>query len=138
MTKKKLLIVVLLILLIGINFYLYHSEFKVLVDPNDNIFQYALVDEARVIWKNIFAGKLSPLYLLDSWNERWAEGFSLSNYYSHLPQAILGIFGGYKLFVVVRTLILILLPVMFFWAGTILKLPLLYCFIVALFSQTIF
>ena len=91
MTLRKFLIVSCLSLIIGINVYLYRAEFKVLVDPNDNIFQYALVDEARVIWKNIFAGKLSPLYLLDSWNERWAEGFSLSQYYSHLPEAAISL-----------------------------------------------
>ncbi|MBI4225851.1 hypothetical protein HY612_01940 [Candidatus Roizmanbacteria bacterium] len=137
-TPKKIIICVFLTLLIGFNFYLYWGEFKVLVDPNDNVFQYALVDEARNIWKQILAGKLSPLYLLDSWNERWAEGFSLSNYYSHLPQAVIGLFGGFKFFVVLRTMMLIFLPMMFFWAGTILRLPVAYNLILALFSQTIF
>ncbi len=135
---KKILIAISLIFLIGFNFWLYRSEFKVLVDPNDNIFQYALVDEAKTIWKNIFAGKLSPFYLLDSWNERWAEGFALSSYYAHIPQAVLGFFGGFKFFVVVRTLMIILLPLMFYWGGVILGLPLLFNLILALFSQAIF
>ena len=123
MNTKKLTILFLLILLIGINIYLYRSEFNVLIDPNDNIFQYALVDEAKNIWHNVFSGKLSPFYLLDSWQERWAEGFALSSYYSHLPQAIIGLFGGYKLFVIIRTWMLILMPLMFYWAGAILRLP---------------
>src|SRR3990167_1482478 len=138
MNTKKLLVLTALAILVGINFYLYRSEFKVLIDPNDNIFQYALVDEARNIWRDIFAGKLSPFYLLDSWQERWAEGFALSNYYTHLPQAVIGLFGGYRLFVIIRTLMLILLPVMFFWAGTILRLPSAFNLILAFFSQVIF
>src|SRR3989344_8104553 len=137
-TIKRLFVLISLIFLIGINFYLYRNEFKVLIDPNDNIFQYALVDEARNIWRDIFAGKLSPFYLLDSWQERWAEGFALSNYYTHLPQAVIGLFGGYRLFVIIRTLMLILLPVMFFWAGTILRLPSAFNLILAFFSQVIF
>src|SRR3989344_2078447 len=138
MSWKKLLIANCLLLIVGLNFYLYRGEFKVLVDPNDNIFQYALVDEAKSIWKQIFTGKLSPFYLLDSWQNRWAEGFSLSNYYSHLPQAVIALFGGYKLFVIIRTLMLILLPLMFFWGGTILRLPSGFSLILALFSQLIF
>src|SRR3989338_3994468 len=138
MSWKKLLIANCLLFIVGLNFYLYRGEFKVLVDPNDNIFQYALVDEAKSIWKQIFTGKLSPFYLLDSWQNRWAEGFSLSNYYSHLPQAVIALFGGYKLFVIIRTLMLILLPLMFFWGGTILRLPSGFSLILALFSQAIF
>ena len=138
MNTKKLLVLTALAILVGINFYLYRSEFKVLIDPNDNIFQYALVDEARNIWRDIFAGKLSPFYLLDSWQERWAEGFALSNYYTHLPQAVIGLFGGYRLFVIIRTLMLILLPVMFYLAGTILRLPSAFNLILAFFSQAIF
>src|SRR3989344_8248300 len=115
MKEKKLLIVICLLFILGLNFYLFRSEFKVIVDPNDNIFQYALVDEAKNIWKQIFSGKLSPMYLLDSWNERWADGFALSSSYAHLPQAVLALFGGFKLFVIIRTLMLILLPLMFFW-----------------------
>ena len=138
MEKKKLLIVICLLLIVGINFYLYSAEFKVLVDPNDNIFQYALIDEAKDIWKQIFAGKLSPIYLLDSWNERWAEGFALSSYYAHLPQAVMALFGGFKLFVVVRTVMLILMPLMFFFGARILGVSWLPSLLVSLFSQTIF
>src|SRR3989338_2947457 len=137
-TIKRLFVLISLIFLIGINFYLYSAEFKVLVDPNDNIFQYALIDEAKDIWKQIFAGKLYPIYLLDSWNERWAEGFALSSYYAHLPQAVMALFGGFKLFVVVRTVMLILMPLMFFFGARILGVSWLPSLLVSLFSQTIF
>ena len=141
---KKIIIYFSLAAIVSLNIWLYRGEFRVLVDPNDNIFQYALVDEAWNIWQNIFAGKLSFFYLLDSWQERWAEGFALSSYYSHLPQAIISLIGlispigMYKTFVVIRTLMLILLPLMFFWGGTILRLPSGFSLILALFSQLIF
>ncbi|MBI2641790.1 hypothetical protein HYW87_04345, partial [Candidatus Roizmanbacteria bacterium] len=133
-----------LIFIIGFNFYLYRNEFKVQIDPNDNVFQYALVDEAKNIWKQVFDGKLSPFYLLDSFNERWAEGFSLSFYYSHLPQAVIALLSfvlpidAYKLFVIIRTLFLIMMPLSFYFSARILRLPRLYGLILAFFSQAIF
>src|SRR3990167_10599009 len=90
---KKIIIYFSLAAIVSLNIWLYRGEFRALVDPNDNIFQYALVDEARNIWQNIFAGKLSFFYLLDSWQERWAEGFALTSYYSHLPQAAMSLIG---------------------------------------------
>ena len=90
---KKYLPYGLLIIIILFNLYLYRGEFKVLSDPNDNTFHFSLIDDAKNIWKQVFNGKLSPLYLLDSWNERWAEGFPLSLYYSHLPEAIISLLG---------------------------------------------
>ncbi|MBI4008711.1 hypothetical protein HY357_00590, partial [Candidatus Roizmanbacteria bacterium] len=99
---------------------------------------------AKNIWKNIFSGKLSPFYLLDSWQERWADGFALSSYYAHLPQAIISLIslisqiGAFKIFIIVRTLMLIFLPLMFFWAGTILRLPTVFSLILAFLSQAIF
>jgi len=140
---KKTIVYLLLALIIGLNIYLYRGEFKVVSDPNDNIFHYALIDEAKNIWKGIFSGKLSPFYLLDSWNERWSEGFNLSTFYSHLPQAAISLLSfvlpvsAFKLFVVIRTLMLIFLPLSFFWAIRILDLPVLYGVIVAFFSQGI-
>ncbi|OGK46250.1 hypothetical protein A2963_02165 [Candidatus Roizmanbacteria bacterium RIFCSPLOWO2_01_FULL_40_13] len=143
MRTKKALTVIGLLLLVGFNFYHFRSEFTVLIDPNDNIFQYALVDEAKNIWKEIFAGRLSPFYLLDSWNERWAEGFALTSYYSHLPQAVISLIGlispigMYKAFVVIRTLTLIFLPLMFFFGAKILGVNRLTSYLVALFSQAV-
>lgn len=141
---KKIAVYGILILIILFNFYLYRSEFTVLSDPNDNIFHAALVDEAHAIWKNVLAGKLSPFYLFDSWNERWAEGFALSSYYAHLPQAVISFFSfitpfsAYEIFVFVRTFLLVMLPVSFFMATRILNLPIVYGLIVSFFSQAIF
>ncbi len=88
---KRIIPYLLLLIVILFNFYLYRSEFKVLSDPNDNTFHFALIDEAKNVWGQVFNGKISPTYLLDSWNERWAEGFSLSFYYSHLPEAAISL-----------------------------------------------
>jgi len=143
-TIKKYLPYGLLILIILFNLYLYRNEFKVTSDPNDNSFHYALIDEARNIWKDVFSGKLSPLYLLDSWNERWAEGFSLSFYYSHLPEAAISLLSffipisTFQLMVIIRTLLLILLPVSFFFGARILGFSSGFGLIFAFFSQAIF
>lgn len=112
-------------------------------DPNDNVFQYALVDEAKNIWKDVFAGKLSPFYLVDSHNERWNEGFALSTYYSHLPQAAIALVGfllpisTYQLFNLVKFLFLILLPLHFFISARVLKLSYLYAIILTIISQLV-
>ena len=144
LTIKKYLPYGLLIIIILFNLYLYRGEFKVLSDPNDNTFHFSLIDDAKNIWKQVFNGKLSPLYLLDSWNERWAEGFPLSLYYSHLPEAIISLLGflvpisTFKLFVIIRTLLLILLPVTFFFGAQILGFSAGFGLIFSFFSQAIF
>ncbi|MFA5770623.1 MAG: hypothetical protein WC894_03980 [Patescibacteria group bacterium] len=141
---KKYLPYGLLIVIILFNLYLYRSEFKVLSDPNDGAFHYALIDDAKNIWKEVLGGKLSPFYLIDSWNERWAEGFSLSSYYSHLPEAAISLISflvpvsTFKLFVIIRTLLLILLPVSFFIGALILGFSATFGLIFAFFSQAIF
>jgi hypothetical protein len=141
---KKYFPYILLTLIILFNLHLYRGEFKVLSDPNDNSFHFALIDDAKQIWKEVLKGKLSPIYLLDSWNERWAEGFSLSQYYSHLPEAAISLLSfivpipPFKLFVIIRTLLLILLPVSFFLGAIILGYTPIFGVIFAFFSQAIF
>jgi hypothetical protein len=141
---KTIIAYSILALIVLFNAYIYRGEFKVLVDPNDNVFQYALVDEAKNILKNVFVGKLSPMYLLDSVNERWAEGFPLSYYYAHLPQAIIALTAfilpitTFKFFVILRALIFIAMPVMFFLGAEILGLGLFQSLLAAFFSQAIF
>ena len=141
---KKNIPYILLFVLILFNFYLYRGEFKVLSDPNDNTFHFALIDEAKNVWSQVFSGKLSPLYLLDSWNERWAEGFSLSFYYSHLPEAAISLLSffvpisTFKLMVIIRTSLLILLPVSFFLGTRILGFSSGIGLIFSFFSQAIF
>lgn len=141
---KKYFPYMLLTLIILFNLYLYRGEFKVLTDPNDSTFHFALIDEAHTVWSQVFAGKLSPMYLLDSWNERWAEGFSLSSYYSHLPEATISFLSfiipisTFKLFVIIRTSLLILLPISFFLGARILGFPAGFGLIFAFLSQAIF
>src|SRR3989344_5972448 len=113
MKKQKIIIYIGLVLLIAFNFYLYRNEFKVASDPNDNVFHYGLIDESNAVWKNVFSGKTSIFSIFESWNERWGEGFPLSLYYSHLPQALISLISSFfnissfRLFVVLRTLFLI-------------------------------
>ena len=141
---KKYTPYIFLTVLILFNFYLYRGEFKVLSDPNDNTFHFALIDDAKSTWNQVFTGKLSPMYLLDSWNERWAEGFSLSYYYSHLPEAAVSLLSfivpisTFKLFVIIRTILLILLPISFFLGARILGYSPGFGLIFAFFSQAIF
>lgn len=140
---KQIIAISCLFFLICINLYLYRSEFNVVSDPNDNIFQYGLVDEAKNIWKQVLTGKLSPFYLIDSWNERWAEGYALSANYTHIPQIILSgtsILTGidtYRLFVFIRTIFLILLPLSFYAAVRILGSGAFEAVAAAFFSQVI-
>lgn len=142
-TLQTILIVIALSLLIWFNFHLYSSEFKVKLDPNDNAFQYALVDEAKKIIGQVLTGKVAPFYLIDSFNERWAEGFPLSMYYAHLPQIVMSLIGLmshigiYEAFVIVRTLLLILMPLMFFLGARIMSFSGLQAVLVAFFSQII-
>lgn len=144
LTTKKYIPYILLLVIILFNFFLYRGEFKVLSDPNDNAFHYALIDDAKQVWKEVFKGNLSPVYLLDSWNERWAEGFSLSQYYSHLPEAVISLISfiipipAFKLFVIIRTLLLILLPLSFFLGAIVLGYTPIFGVIFAFFSQAIF
>lgn len=79
-----------LIITLGIffNLYLYFPETQILSDPNDNIFQFALVNRTNEVWQE----SSCPLSfscipnLIDHWVPNWAEGYSLPFYYSHAPQ----------------------------------------------------
>ncbi len=141
--KEKVLGLVFLGLLIGFNFYLYWPEFLVLQDVNDNTFHFALINQAKEVWESVLSGKLSLFYLVDSWNLRWGQGFALSVFYSHLPQVFLAllsfIFGSaFKLFVYVRTLMLILLPLSFFLGSFLLSLPVVFSLALAFLVTVIF
>lgn len=142
-TFQTILTVICLSAIIYFNFHLYGSEFKVKLDPNDNAFQFALVDEAQKIISEVVRGKISPFYLIDSFNERWAEGFPLSMYYAHLPQLVISLMGLmsrvgiYEAFVIIRTLLLIFMPIMFYWGARTLGFSRLQGILVAFFSQII-
>lgn len=84
----KYLAYLLLSLTIGFNLYLYYPETQILADPNDNIFQYSLVDRTNWIWQNYncpFSLTCLP-NLIDHVVPTWAEGYPLPFYYTHLPQ----------------------------------------------------
>lgn len=83
----------LVVFAIGFNLWVFRMETAALIDPNDNTFQFALVERTNRIWD--YAGKTcsgitKPLcalgYLTDHWVPNWAEGYNLPYYYSHLPQ----------------------------------------------------
>lgn len=141
---RLLICLFLLSLLVGFNLYLHRVELSITNEVNDNTFQYALIDEAKVIWQYVLSGQLSPFYLFDSFNERWNEGFALSSYYSHLPQAVIALISlvtgldAYKLFTLVKFLLLVFLPLPFFLMGRIVGLSALTSLLIAYFSHLTF
>ncbi len=100
---EKVIAIGMLVFAIGFNFWLYHLEPTATVDPNDNSFQYALVDRTNQVWD--FANKKCSgnlafsichlAFLIDHWVPNWAEGYNLPFYYSHAPQIV--IVGSYRL-----------------------------------------
>ncbi len=105
MKKFEVLIgLIMLLFAIGFNLWLYRLEPTALVDPNDNAFQFALVDRTNTIWdfavkkcsSNILTFPLCHFsYLADHWVPNWAEGYNLPYYYSHIPQIV--IVGSWRL-----------------------------------------
>ena len=79
------------------NLWLYRAELIIKGDPNDNIFQFTLVNRANTVWQQYGCpwniGCL--VRLTDHWVPEFAQGYPLPFYYSHLPQ--IGIVGSYQL-----------------------------------------
>src|SRR3989339_1610704 len=93
---------------IGFNLWLYRAEPTARIDPNDNSFQYGLIERTNEIWDWAetrcqqstiqFSSFQFPFsifctlsYLTDHWVPNWAQGYNLPYYYSHIPQiAIVG------------------------------------------------
>ncbi len=93
----------MLIFAVGCNLWVYRVEPTVQTDPNDNTFQYALVDRTNQIWdyaNTNCSGLMKPFCMLslltDHWVPNWAEGYNLPYYYSHIPQVV--IVSSYRLF----------------------------------------
>ena len=104
----------MLLFAIGFNLWLYRLEPTAMIDPNDNTFQFALVDRTNQIWnyaqqrcasqkfsivapiKYSVLCTLDFVLLADHWVPNWAEGYNLPFYYSHIPQIL--IVGSYRLF----------------------------------------
>src|SRR3989304_6251758 len=82
-----------------LNLYLYFPETKILADPNDNIFQFSLVNRTNWVWQNYGCPlSLSCLpNLVDHLVPNWAEGYPLPFYYSHIPQ--IAIVSSYNLLI---------------------------------------
>lgn len=107
---EKIIAIGMLVYAIWFNLKLYHLEPTATTDPNDNNFQFALVDRANRVWeyadrecgKHIFL--VRPLchlsIMTDHWVPNWAQGYNLPFYYSHVPQIV--IVGSYR---IVTTLI---------------------------------
>lgn len=131
--------VTLLVSSVVFNLFLYRAEPTVQVDPNDNAFQFALVDRTNEIWdyadrtcpKNVLRVTCHVSLLIDHWVPNWAEGYNLPTYYSHIPQIL--VVGSYKVissvinfslfsyYHVIIYLLLCLFPLSIFLALKILK-----------------
>lgn len=141
-TLEKWSAIILLIGSIGFNLWIYRTEPTVKIDPNDNAFQYALVDRTNTIWD--YANRMCPAnitsvtchlsLLTDHWVPNWEEGYNLPYYYSHIPQIL--IVGSYRLlphmaqttslfvyYHVIIYLLLCILPLSLFLAFRIMGLP---------------
>lgn len=100
---EKIIGLLMLLFAIGFNLWLYRLEPTATTDPNDNTFQYALVDRTNQMWD--YAATHCPLItkpfcmfstLSDHWVPNWAEGYNLPYYYSHAPQ--IAIVATHRLF----------------------------------------
>lgn len=132
----------MLIFSVWFNLRLYHLEPTAKVDPNDNSFQFALVDRANTVWSfakrhcppGIFGIACVTNDLIDHWVPNWAQGYNLPFYYSHMPQIVIvgswrmlsGVLGGMTLFAFYHWIIYFLLcffPVVVFVALRAAGLP---------------
>ncbi len=101
LTKEKIVAFILLLFAVGFNLWLYKLEPTATIDPNDNAFQFGLVDRTNTIWDFAIKKCSSSLggiitfpicqfsYLGDHWVHNWADGFNLPFYYSHVPQILI-------------------------------------------------
>ncbi|MFZ5534786.1 MAG: hypothetical protein ACOY3M_01390 [Patescibacteria group bacterium] len=95
-------IALLLFSVIG-SMWVYRAEVTATVDPNDNTFQFALVERTNQILdfaqqncSGIFTPFCTVSLLTDHWVPNWAEGYNLPYYYSHIPQMVIVLF--YRLY----------------------------------------
>lgn len=141
---KRLTYVTGIVMLIGavvFNLWTYRMETGAAIDPNDNTFQFALVDRTNQILDfaqqkctGIFRPFCTLSFMADHWVPNWAEGYNLPHYYSHIPQIL--IVAGWRLFTVafssvslftyyhwVIYLLLCLFPVSVFISLRIIRMP---------------
>src|SRR3989338_3866237 len=97
---EKIISIGMLLFAIGFNLWLYRLEPTAMIDPNDNTFQFALVDRTNQIWnyaqqrcasqkfsivapiKYSVLCTLDFVLLADHWVPNWAEVYNLPFYYS--------------------------------------------------------
>ena len=90
MKKLNIQLILGLALLLGtviFHLWLNFPETQIIADPNDNIFQYELVEHTNWVWEN-YGCPLSFSCLpslIDHNVSAWAEGYPLPFYYSHIP-----------------------------------------------------
>lgn len=100
------------------NFYSLYPELSVKADPNDNVFQFALVQRMNEIWEK--GGSL-----LDHWVPTWASGYPLPYYYQHLPHLFIVFIyhflfktiSLYNIFNLVKFLFWVFLPLSFYFSN---------------------
>ncbi|MGB9911619.1 MAG: YfhO family protein [Microgenomates group bacterium] len=122
--RKKIWIFFLLAAII-FNFLTLWPELTTRLDPNDNIFQFGLVQRMAQIWDLVFTGKISPLSLIDHWVPAWVLGYPLPYYYQHLPHLIIVIFyklllqkvNLYNIFKIVKFLLWVSYPLALYQSG---------------------
>lgn len=160
---EKILSIGLVIYAVWFNFNLYKLEPTAKVDPNDNNFQYGLVDRTNQMWdfasieckkQIVFIRPLCHFSLLaDHWVPNWAQGYNLPFYYSHIPQIVIvatyrfiryfvgifgfsfmGLFAYYHWFIYV---LLCLFPVAVYMSLRVIKLPWIVAGVGALFATHI-
>ena len=130
--RKKLNIIfpyLLIIIAIGFNIYTLFPEISIKADPNDNIFQFALVYRANDVLEKVANKQLPPLSTVDHWVSYWASGYPLPLYYQHLPHLSVALlynllfrtFSLYSVFNFVKFLLWVFLPASFYlscrWLG---------------------
>lgn len=95
--SEPILAIAMLVFAVAFNLWLYRLEPTAKVDPNDNLFQYALVYRTNQIWDIVQKNFPRDIPLLfDHWVPNWNEGFNLPYYYSHVPQIV--IVGTWRIF----------------------------------------
>jgi hypothetical protein len=70
------------------NFWTLRPELNVKADPNDNIFQFTLVERMNEVFSNFKFSILNFKLLFDHWVPTWASGYPLPFYYQHLPHLV--------------------------------------------------
>jgi hypothetical protein len=113
MKRIELLIgIALTVYAVWFNLNLYKLEPTATTDPNDNNFQFALVDRANTVWdfardkcsrEFFLAYPICHLsYMTDHWVPNWAQGYNVPYYYSHTPQ--IAIVASYRFFTSVHVI----------------------------------